>query len=411
MVKNIIRNIKKRHGTKRRGTKRRGTKRRGTKRHGTKRRGTKRRGTKRHGKRRHIRRAGRSSKIQRGGDNSLSKNISIITSHQGRMGCFLRTLMPDKPIKKFKNGAIVEIKFVPNAGKHVTTITLVYRGSLVDETVKKSYYVESDQGTLIGKLNLQQTLEKFNLTHADWLDMGENKTHIFYLVRHGDAKHNKKKREGKLNTEYDTPLTEDGEKQAQAAGVFLRKKIIDVEKARALILQAERNEATEEKGEAMEQRGDNENFVLDLKNIRYYTSDLHRTIQTMAYIMNELGTKNEAKMRVLPCNYEMNSKKPPCKKTIPWYAKLASPLWQRENETKLKSEESRKVEILVHGERVEYSVDWNLYNDNKGRSRCFKSRIPINFISTALKNANAWGGEIDKPIGWGEERGGEASWG
>ena len=109
------------------------------------------------------------------------------------MGCFLRTLMPDKPIKKFKNGAIVEIKFVPNAGKHVTTITLVYRGSLaVDETVKKSYYVESDQGTLIGKLNLQQTLEKFNLTHADWLDMGENKTHIFYLVRHGDAKHNKK---------------------------------------------------------------------------------------------------------------------------------------------------------------------------------------------------------------------------
>lgn len=287
---------------------------------------------------------------------------SIITSHQGRMRCFLNIMLNEVGAKKFKNGAIVKVT-ISRTG---CTIELVYEGELAGTTNDSEYY-NFNKFTLSGELThqedrerpkvllceltLENTKSKFGLNNGD---IGDN-TYIFYLVRHGDAEHNEKKRNKQKNMELDTNLTFEGERQAATAGKFLKK---ELEK-------------------------------INPNDIRYYTSDLHRTMQTMAYIMHRLGVEQSSAMTVLPCNHEIDSTKPPCKNKKISKAILGR-LIQRENETLKKSEKSREVEIPIigdNGDPTKYAVNWKLYNDDNGRDNCFTGGETI-FVTTALRNMN-----------------------
>ena len=289
------------------------------------------------------------------------KKISIITSHQGRMRCFLNRMLNKVSAKKFKNGAIVKVTI----SKEGCTIELVYEGELIGNTNDSKYYNHNNKYTaeyklsgeiytpekykepnlILCQLKLQDTIDKLGLNNGD---IGDN-TYIFYLVRHGYAEHNAKK----LNLVRDTGLKDEGKDQAKRAGIFL-------------------------KGEL----GENP------PNVRYYTSDLHRTIQTMAYIMQKLGVPEQSsEMTVLPCNHEIDSTKPPC---IDKSKMRFLPFIRRENKTLKKSEQTGEIEIPIGNNRgtIKYEVNWELYNEDKNGKKRKKNEECIGqiFVTTAFRD-------------------------
>ena len=302
------------------------------------------------------------------------KKISIITSHQGRMRCFLNMMKNNVSAKKFKNGAIVKVTI----SKGGCTIELVYEGELVGNTNDSKYYNHNNKYTkkyefsgeiytpenykepnlILCNLTRDDTIDKLGLVGRD-VDAIQNNTYIFYLVRHGYAEHNARR----VNLVRDTGLKDEGKKQAVTAGKLLKYELGEI----------------------------------NPKYIRYYTSDLHRTIQTMAYIMHELGAEQSSEMTVLPCNHEIDSTKSPCIDESMW---RSLPVIRRENKTLKKSELLGEIEIPIikdtdektdektDEETIKYEVNWNLYNGGEKGKKRKKNKECIGqiFVTTAFRD-------------------------
>lgn len=340
--------------------------------------------------------------------NSNTNNVnpeinSIIVSHNGRLRCLINLFEKGLGNIKFKNCAILKLK-ISNTGSE---LSLIYSGSLAENSVefesdsdlndnddeeddkdekdeddeedsvtenpirnqflnknlssakstsnipikgggKKKYYVVDD--TIDLKLNeikfetkmtTNSNISKlFNIKPEDL----DNKTFVFYLIRHGDGIHNKAKAEKKKGlfgpNLLDAQLTDEGKNQAVLAGRELKR-------------------------------------IIKTSTIDHlFVSDLKRTRETLENILKEgiVLTNNQIDIIVLPCSHELDYKKGNCDGNQP-------NIFSSENKVgcistnavcnkSLTSNTDYCSNIKISNKYV-LCINWNFYNlfyDNKNRS-------------------------------------------
>jgi Histidine phosphatase superfamily (branch 1) len=257
-----------------------------------------------------------------------SKRVSLIASHNSRIQCFLDKFKETEKQVRFKNCAVLRMELVPlNAPETQVNISMVYPGELeVKEQQKnKMYYTnlsavqsgvgdsedviriesnitrsENCENTRSCPISLKKMFQKKKQkgiqeveftdikTRIDERDLQnllnlkpedlDRTTYVFYIVRHGQAEHNVYPAV-QLIRKKDTSLTESvGHRQAINAGIAL--------------------------AEIMQMYNDN--------TVNYtFCSDLLRTRQTLLDIYKGIQSTNvnielPSKMVVLPCANELS---------------------------------------------------------------------------------------------------------
>jgi len=222
---------------------------------------------------------------------------SIIVTHNGRLRCLLDHFKKGLGSIKFQNCAI--LKLVVSMNK--CDLSLVYSGSLASNTEndkstktvnsigvsdkdKDKYYVTP--GTQTNKQSEEfitiSNMETLKLLNVKSVDLGD-KTYNFYLIRHGDGKHNQAKAEGKKGIFgpdlTDAELTLAGIKQAENAGQEFKKML-------------------------------GENTKID----HLFASDLKRTRQTLEEVLRQgiQLTNPNLDIFILPCSHELDYHKTNC---------------------------------------------------------------------------------------------------
>ena len=180
-----------------------------------------------------------------------SKVISLITTHNARIQCFLETtfskshgyLKQGERIR-FQNASALRLSFeVQKNPENITySLELVYPGELDAKKMKGAYYCkdvkeecrsfpyisanmaspefEKTMAQLQGENNNYTTNEFTQMLLSDF----PNNTLVFYIIRHGEAEHNKPTTIAtKTHMKRDTSLTKNGRAQAIRAGMHLRK--------------------------------------------------------------------------------------------------------------------------------------------------------------------------------------------
>ena len=246
----------------------------------------------------------------------MTEPVGIITTHQARLRCFMKTFMASKEktqIHRFKNGAILKVT-VNGGGK--ANVELVYDGDIDEEKKTYVYYV-SDPSVARDKPILHES-KKYQIIGfpsglegtigigSEYGDKEEGKegeeggkNYTFYLIRHGQAEHNIQKGLSKyagyiFSPKEDTNLTTVGIEQAIKIGERLYDIII------SSVSDAEQAEQF-------------------LRRLKLFASDLRRTHQTMAVLMNVLISKIRKGVKaripedaiprtivVLPCAHEVD---------------------------------------------------------------------------------------------------------
>lgn len=277
----------------------------------------------------------------------------LLITHNNILQCFIDKLSNNNGQKtRFKNCAILCLSL--NLSEYSFTIELVYDGLLSrDENAKVSldrpYYVSFatqidplDVGLFVpfepirGEINTRT--KTLNLLPFDLDNLKEKfKTDVidFYIVRHGQAKHNEKKwNMSGFGLELDTTITEEGITQAINSAQELKRIL--------------RNE------------------TIDIVCV----SDLERTRQTVLPFFNILGMSiSSLKMVVIPCSSELNNSgsNGDCYEQSS-SSSILSNKSARENYPACTPEKCPNVKLR---EGVDIVIDWSLYSlfyDNKMRS-------------------------------------------
>lgn len=193
---------------------------------------------------------------------------------------------------RFKNGSVLEVVIT----KENIHLRLVVEGDIDEEKASYLYYVrpgneETDVGAIRGRYMVTPFMP-MTLPNILYPQVKENETYVFYVARHGQAKHNLantrvKKAMKLLKGEKDTSLTDTGYEQAVKTGTKLRDFI-----------------KTSEYGIPT----------------YFFISDLKRTRQTLEGIIVGLNqetvreppiedpVKDIQEIVVLPCSHELNYK-------------------------------------------------------------------------------------------------------
>ena len=212
---------------------------------------------------------------------------SILVTHNNRIRCLLDSLNINSGTNaKFKNCAILKLVITQDS----LSISLVYEGQLNQTTsVSKDKYFSNIGNTdehfhtyTTGyKKEFTQVLQDLNSNESDFAGL-KPVNHTFYIIRHGDGKHNEAKANGtKINKTVlglleDAKLTGPGEVQAINAGHAL---------------------------------------LRDLQNTKVnylFASDLIRTRQTLKFIYDIIKDNLEMqnkKVYIVPCSHELDFKK------------------------------------------------------------------------------------------------------
>jgi len=213
------------------------------------------------------------------------KVVSLIASHNSRIQCLLDRINPISTKTRFQNCAILRLSI----NKSEVDLSLVYSGELSQSektsiSPKKPYYTTGDKlgqpGYVEYKFNdisVSAALEKLNLTMIDLA----NNDFVFYIVRHGQGKHNEKIAtfSATLGLEKDTSVTAEGKQQAYNSGVAL----FDI---------------LTKNGETIQ---------------KWFSSDLVRTRETIVEIIKGLNfegsklTEKPSVIVVLPCASEIST--------------------------------------------------------------------------------------------------------
>ena len=277
----------------------------------------------------------------------------LLITHNNILQCFIDKLSINNGQKtRFKNCAILRVSL--NLSEYNFTIELVYDGLLSREenakvSLDRPYYVSFatqidplDVGLFVpfepirGEINTRT--KTLNLLPFDLDNLKEKfKTDVidFYIVRHGQAKHNEKKwNMSGFGLELDTTITEEGITQAINSAQELKR-----------ILR---------------------NNSIDIVCV----SDLERTRQTVLPFFNILGMSIALlKMVVIPCSSELNNSgsNGDCYEQSS-SSSILSNKSARENYPACTPEKCPNVNLR---QGVYIVIDWSLYSlfyDNKMRS-------------------------------------------
>jgi broad specificity phosphatase PhoE len=282
----------------------------------------------------------------------------LLITHNNILQCFIDKLrfisglQNDERKTRFKNCAILRLSL--NLNSYDFTLELVYNGLLSEEenakvSEERPYYValatliEPEDAKLYvkfeviqGKINQKTKILNLLPTDLDNLKEKFNTDTInFYIVRHGQAKHNEKKwNMSGFGLELDTTITEEGTTQAI-------------------------NSANELKS------------ILGNESIDIVcVSDLERTRQTVLPFFKILGRSiSSLKMVVIPCVNELNKSgsNGDCYEKSSDSSVIGNKS-ARENYPACTPEKCPKVNLH---EDVDIDIDWSLYSlfyDNKMRS-------------------------------------------
>jgi len=216
---------------------------------------------------------------------------SILVTHNNRIRCLLDALSINSDTNaKFKNCAILKLIITQDS----LSISLVYDGQLTQTSSvnkdhnKDKYFSNTDNTgeyfytyTTGDEKDFTRVLRDLNLDLNDFAGL-KPVNHTFYIIRHGDGKHNEAKADGtKINKTIlglleDAKLTGPGKVQAISAGYAL---------------------------------------LSDLQNTKVnylFASDLIRTRQTLKCIYDIIKVKLEMqneKVYIVPCSHELDFKK------------------------------------------------------------------------------------------------------
>lgn len=338
---------------------------------------------------------------------NINHIISIIAIHQYRLRCFLN-MLGGETTKSFQNAAILKLIVDPTKG---VTLSLEDQGDNMSDNPNKFYQAEG-------------ILYKEGFDKIEQPQNSQN-VYIFYLVRHGQAYHNVLKQRIK---EANGPL----------------KKIPKRLKKIKYAMTGKEGELSDLGKRQARHAGEKLSGYADIKNaetIKYFVSDLLRTRQTMGEILFKMDKTNET-MIVLPCSHEINRSKYPCDVNVTlnpmkFVSAKAKAFFQPENKSKcsphilhLSLKDNREdaqsiaaasaaasaaatgtglnidcnTVVVDGGDYVEkvrdltwdqnrnnntktYMVNWDLYKDKSGRTRCGST----NFINIAIEYLNKHG--------------------
>ena len=327
--------------------------------------------------------------------------IGIITTHQARLRCFMKSFLnpgpgpgsgrgEKKPIHRFKNGAIVKVSI--KSGKRAA-VDLVYDGDIDEEKKDYVYYVsdpsldkvtpiehESKKYQIIGFPSGAEAGSGIGTgTGVGTGDEGEGKEYTFYLIRHGQAEHNIRKGFSKMFSNEDTNLTDKGIEQAGDIGDHLYK-ILSPSLA------------------------DPEYF---LRHLYLFASDLRRTHQTMAVLMNvflsnlikdtkeKISIPDDAiprKITVLACAHEvdLNGCDSP-RLLIPTPSENVMSCEMDKLTSMLEKLKDRGCLSVGPEEGYKFKIDWNDYLDFYGgktrrsaSASALRKCLHTNFIDEAI---------------------------
>ena len=208
----------------------------------------------------------------------MTKIISVIISHQARIQCILKKLSNFSSREKirFMNGSIIQIKIE----KGESEITLVHSGELDKNdqnqpSIKRRYYIANNENneSLYNVQFPDLVSKQLNYKH-------DNRTYIFYLVRHGQASHNV---DAGFHRVMDTTLSVEGQTQAENSGKALK------------------------------------NILETIRPNYWFISDLQRANQTLLAFWGTFFFPNieppKTIVAVLPCSHELSTDDENCDAT------------------------------------------------------------------------------------------------
>ena len=233
--------------------------------------------------------------------------VSVIFTHQHRMKCILNHIFRtsgnrESQFKKFQNGCILKLIIEKNIGKYDTNkirLIMKYQGMLdpQENNTMTQYYKENSVGELLAEIDLSDLELTEGLNFSSFIKTKGKKnrlvskecTYVFYLIRHtqsihnlwgkrGDSKRWKQHTQG--NSYKDTSLTDIGIEQAENTSIHFLNCLKD------------------DFGGRIEEKF----------NLYVFCSELKRTYQTAAVVLNPFNCDNRIKIIVLPCSSEVNSK-------------------------------------------------------------------------------------------------------
>ena len=218
----------------------------------------------------------------------MEEVVSIIATHQGRIRCIVRaaTREPNE-IHRFMNAAV--IKMTIDGASRQGTMELVHDGDHQSNKSGKRYYTK-ETGPAAREMTIQFPLDANTDTKALYDNLItsdiEPRKYIFFILRHGEASHNKMKGLTKfmqsVRGERDTELTHTGEIQAANVAVELSKNPI---------------------------------LFKEFRSAKYlFSSDLQRAMKTLAIVvgtadsLDQQGSDEQAAktINILPCAHELN---------------------------------------------------------------------------------------------------------
>lgn len=195
--------------------------------------------------------------------------VSIIVSHQNRIKCFLNSFMKIK--YGLANCSIIKLTLSKDKDNIRYDIELIYEGG---GNIDKKYYAPKNKNisSFIPFEDIHRVTNNFIGINPK--DIPDDTQFIFFIIRHGNSIHNEYTTLTKIQSLYrlDTTLTENGQREARDAGIFLRNYL--------------------------------QTYQLPIHMI--FSSDLKRTRQTLTIIMSQLKSNRMTNIVVLPCAHELH---------------------------------------------------------------------------------------------------------
>lgn len=295
----------------------------------------------------------------------MNKFILLIASHNSRIQCLIDRLKPNTNKTRFQNCAIMRLSLTENS----VDLELVYSGELSEKektklSKSKLYYTTPDKMGQEGLIKYENwtrsskyVVDMLNLTEEQLKD----KTYIFYIIRHGQGKHNKQinlkvaKVSSTLGLEPDTHVTNVGENQAYNSGLELKK--------------------------ILKMREETINY--------WFASDLVRTRQTIVELTRGLDLK-PSEIVILPCSSEINtsgSGKGDC--DLLTASSFSVSKFALENYPKCTIDDTENKKDVKGCNNIEgIPVNWNFYLTFYGGQMRSQNDTVLNYMTMNRKNVN-----------------------
>jgi len=293
---------------------------------------------------------------------TMNKELNIVVvTHNARMRCFLEDVIKKQMNEyrltnlvkeiRFKNSSILLLRIMKTGDTYTTELSLVYDG-IVNKPKPGAYFVSSPVTENSGKIKYIQ----FKTVIPDLkIDMAINHNYSIYIIRHGEATHNK----ATVNIYRDTNLTKDGINQAVSVTSF---------------------------------------FNSFNKIDYFFSSSLIRTRETIEHIIRGLNKNiyNNKKIIVLPCSHELyyneagNCDENASFKPVP-----------PENIKKCSGQDDLKCNKIDYCCKTpSMSIDWSYYQDfYKTQKKCRDTNMIKLLISYVEKNIGIADYQIPNHLG------------